>query len=530
MMLPAYAWRFLARRPAFSTALVLTLALGIGANTAMFSLARAVVLRPLPYHDPERLVFVWSHRAGAPIVHERHGILTGTDVLEWQRRATSLESVAVISSSRNNPTDALDLVTADGTERLRAAAVTPNFFELLGVTARVGRTFTSADDGEGTPLVVISHAFWERRFAGDPSVIGQTVDLLPGRGERQRYTIVGVLPAGFRFTYPLETEVWRLLPWTRVVPSRALDFEMIARLKPDVTPGQAQAELTPVAQDISRAWGLPDDFVRDQAALVETVAEHAAGEARSGVLLLAGAAGVVMLIACVNVALLLVAMLVDRRREMAVRAAIGARPGQLVAQVLTESALLGVLGAALGLMLAWLLLPVLRALVPTTLPRGDEVSLDPVVFLFAVGLAMAAALTAGLVPAWYVRGGDVQSGLLVSSAATTGDRRLRVWRHAVVAAQTGVVLVLLVGAALLLHSFWRMHRVDLGFAGGGVITMEMLLLNSKYREPARVAEFERQVMERVRALSGVAQAQRHNRRSAARRHRLRVCCPTGGRR
>jgi putative ABC transport system permease protein len=193
-----YALRLFGRRPAFSAALVLTLTLGIGANTAIFSLVRAVVLRPLPYHDPERLVFALLHRSGAPVEHERHGILTGTYVVEWQRRAPSLESLAVISSSSNNPNDALDLVSSDGAERLRAAFVTPNFFELVGVNGLVGRTFESADDGEGTPLLVISHAFWERRFGGDPSVIGRTVDLLRGRSERQRSSSVSAWSASGR--------------------------------------------------------------------------------------------------------------------------------------------------------------------------------------------------------------------------------------------------------------------------------------------------------------------------------------------
>lgn len=502
-----HALRLSTRRPFYTAALVLTLALGIGANTAIFSVVRAVLLRPLPYHEPNRLIFVWLERGESSIAHGRgHSILTGTDVREWERRATTLQSVAAISSWSHNPSATLDIATDDGAERVRGAFVTPNFFELLGVRPALGRAFDTADRTSATPLIVISEAFWRRRFGADPSVVGRTVDLIRGRDGRQRYTIVGVLPPGFRFTYPLETEVWGMLPWTRIVPSRAVEFQLVARLKPAITVAQAQGELTSIARDASRTHRLPQSTIREEQAFVESVAEHIAAEARPGMLLLVAGAGLVLLIGCVNVALLLLALVVDRHRELAVRVAIGARRSQIIRQLLVESGMLAAFGAALGIAVAWLMLPAIRALVPLTLPRGDEVSLDPVVLAFASGITVMTALLCGMAPAWHAANQNVQNGLRFSSVSATGDRRITLSRRAIVVVQVAVVLVLLVGASLLFHSFLRLQNVDLGFAGDGVITMEMRLLNPKYRQPGRVAEFQRRVMERVRALPGVEQA------------------------
>jgi putative ABC transport system permease protein len=500
-----HALRLFGRRPVLTAAIVLTLALGTGANTAIFSLVRAVLLRPLPYHEPDRLVFAWRERVSAPAPHARHGILTGTHVIEWHRRTTAFMSIAAIESWSNNPTSTLDLIAPDGAERLRGAFVTPNFFELLGVEAAVGRTFDSRDAADDDGLVVISDAFWRRRFGADPRVVGQTLDLLRGRGPRRRYTIAGVLPPGFRFTYPLETEVWGVLPWTAIAPTRALSYQMVARLAPGMDAGRAQAELTTVAQDVARGHGLPDASVRENVALVETLSEHLAAEARSGVLLLVAGAGVVMLIVCVNVALLLLALIVDRAREVALRVAIGAGRWRIVRQLLAEGALLAGIGSALGLLLAWTLMPALRALVPPIVPRGDELSLDPMVLGFAAAVAAVTAVLCGLAPAWHARR-DVQRSLRHSSPSATGDRRVAAWRRAIVVVQVAVVFVLLVAASLLLHSFWRMQQVDLGYSGEGVITMEMRLLNPKYRQRGRVAALQRALMERIRALPGVEQA------------------------
>jgi putative ABC transport system permease protein len=504
-----HALRLFARSPMFTGAVVSTLALGVGANTAIFSLVRAVLLRPLPYHEPDRLVYAWRERADRPVTHE-HGVLTGSHVLEWQERATTFESISIIDSWGPNLGPRMDLIHAGGAERLRGAFVTPNFFELLGVRAAVGRTFDSRDANATEPLVVLSDAFWRRRFGGDSAIVGRTVDLMAGRGAqrvRRTCTVLGVLPPHFRFTYPLETEIWAPMPWSRVRPSFALEFQLVGRLRPGITTGTAQAELTSILQDGDRREGrLSEASIRNNVALVETLPEHVSTEVRPGVLLLLAGAGVVMLIAWVNVALLLLALIVDRRREVAVRSAIGAAPWRIVRQLLVEGALIAAAGVALGLGLAALLMPAFRFLVPAAVPRGDEISVDPVVLAFAAGIGALTALVCGLAPGWHAHPRDVQAGLRLSSASSTADRRMMLWRRTIVATQVAVVLVLLEAAILLLHSFWRMQHVDLGFDGQGVITMEMRLLNPMYRRGGRMAEFQREVLERVRAVPGVEQA------------------------
>jgi putative ABC transport system permease protein len=502
-----HAIRFFRRRPAFTVAIVLTLGLGIGANTSIFTLVRAVLLRPLPYQEPHRLVVAWRDWSGRPSTHTGHGIFTGADVIEIHRRSTAFDSIAVVDSWGNNLRSQVDLVRPDGAERLRGAFVTPNFFELLGVRAALGRTFDSRD--VDAPLVVLSDAFWRRRFGADPSIVGLPLELTAGRGaERQpmRYLVAGVLPSRFRFTYPLETEVWGVLPWARIRPARTLEYQLLARLKPGVTADRAQAEVTPIVQDLARANGAPESYVRLQVAPVEPLTEHVTAEARPGVLLLIGAAAIVLLIACVNVALLLIALLMDRRREFALRSAIGGTRRRIVRQLFVECAMLAGAGAVLGVALTGIVVPALRAFVPTVVPRGDEISLDWLVLGFAGALAVLTAIACSLAPFGHAGSRDVQGGLRHSSGSITGDRSVISWRRAIVATQVAVVFTLLVAASLLLHSFWRMQQVDLGFQGEGVVTMEMRLLAPRYRQKGRIAEFQRQVLERIRALPGVEQA------------------------
>ena len=505
-----HALRLLLRRPLFTATVVGVLALGIGANTAIFSLVNAVLLRPLPYHDPNRLVFVWNERAGRPLSHGSHGVLTGTHVINWHEQSTSLASIAVVDSWRYNLAPKVDLVHASGAERLRGAFVTPNFFELLDVKAELGRTLESSD-GERTPqAVVLSDGFWRRRFGADPNVIGTTIDVLAGRGaprgQRLRWTIVGVLPPTFRYTYPLETEVWGVLPWTRIQPDRALQYEMIARLRDGVTPAQARADLTAIVQRFTRGYGVPEDRVRDVIAQVELAPEHLVAEARPGIMLLVAGSGVVMLIACVNVALLLLALITDRRREVAVRGALGASTLRITKQLLIESLMIAGLGGTLGCAIAWLGLPALASLVAPIAPRGDEMTIDLVALAFTAALSLGIALLCGLAPAWHTRSTDINGQLRGAGAATTVDPGMRRWRRAIVAAQVAVVFMLLTAASLLLNSFWRMQQVDLGYESSGIVTMEMRLLHPKFRQPGRMAAFQRDVIDRVRALPGVEAA------------------------
>jgi putative ABC transport system permease protein len=503
------AVRSLGRRPAFSAAVVLLLALGVGANAAVFSMVYAVVLKPIPYRDLDRLVFVWREtgtRAG-----NRHSIQTGARIHDIARHNTTLESFAVTKPWDTAIEGIVDIIRADGADRLRGASVTPNFFELLGVRAQLGRVFSSAD-GEAAPAAVISHGLWTRMFGGHAAVIGAEVRLARGNLPRTEpsYTIVGVLPPEVRFTYPRDTEIYLLLPWTRIAPERSLEYTLIARLRAGVTPQQAEAEMTAIAVNTLRSTvDLPPDamaqLIERSRALVEPMQEHVSAEVRAGAWLLAGVAALVLVIACVNIALLSMASSVDRTSELAVRAALGAGPARILRLLVVEQTVLAVLGAAAGLGVAAAALPAVRAFLPGIVPRADEVVVNGGIVLFACGLTAVAALLSSVVPATFVLGRDLLAAVK-QSAPTATDRDPRRWRSAVVGVQVAVVLVLLVGGTLLLHSFWSVQQVDLGFEGEGLLTFETRFYNPAYRRMALVAEFETQLLERVRQLAGVEAA------------------------
>jgi putative ABC transport system permease protein len=503
------AVRLLARTRGFTLTVVVILALGIGANTAVFTIVRAVLLRPLPYHEPDRLVYVWSGLETAQ--GNRHGILTGTDIADYTSRNTTLGSYAVLKSWETGLDGKLDLLRGGSAERLRGVLATPNFFDLLGVRAALGRTLLPSD-AEGEPAVVLSDALWHRTFGGDPAVIGETLTLRTGREKRGwvTYRVVGVMPASFGFTYPEDTELYVAMPWTSIAPGRALQYQLIARMKPGIAAAQAQAELTAVAKDIARSRDYPaqyrDQMIRRAAVMVEPLPEHLKSEVRPGVLLLAGVAGLVLLIACVNLGLLVLARAVDRSREFAMRSALGAGPRRLVRQLIAEGIALAAAGGITGTAAAMAAMPVLRWLVPPVVPRANEITLDVHVLAFALASTFITAVVCGLTPAWLALGRHVQSALRQSGGGATAGRALSFSRRLVVGVQVAVVLLLLVGAGLLLHSFWRMHRVDLGFDADGVVTMEMRLLNPKYRQPGRIAAFERDLLDRVRAVPGVERA------------------------
>jgi putative ABC transport system permease protein len=503
-----HAVRVLRRRPAFAICTVLLLALGIGANTAVFSVVRAVLLRPLPYADVDRLAFIWSGSDTYP--GNVHGILTGQNAIDIQRHATTLQSVALVKGWQTGLDGQIDLALPGGAERLRGAQVTPNFFELLGARAAIGHAFGSSDDA---PLAVISDSLWRRGFNRDASVIGRDMAFAAGRSERHttRYTIVGVLPPEFRYTYPRETEVYLLLPWRQINYDRGLEYQMIARLKPDVAVGRAQAELTAIAKNVVRTYKNPrgsdlDDVLARTSALVEPVTVHLQAEVRPGILLLAAVAALVLLIACVNLGLLVLARTVDRRGELGLRAALGASPFRIVSQLVAESAVLSVAGGAVGLGTAAMAEPLLRSLMPPVVPRADQIGIDPVVVSFSLGLMAMTAVICGIVPAMFVLRRDLLDSVRRVAGSSTGDRAILAWRRTTVAVQVAFVVLLLVGSGLLLRSFWRLQQVDLGFDAPDVITMEIRLLNPAYRVPGRVAAFERDLLDRLREVPGVTRA------------------------
>ena len=323
----------LRRRPGFSAAIIFLLALGIGANTAVFSLVYAVVLKPLPYRDLDRLIYVW--RGPETRRGNQHSIQTGSRIHDIARHNTTLESFAVTKPWDTAIEGIVDVIRTDGADRLRGVSVTPNFFELLGVNAQAGRVFSSRDT-DATPVAVISHGLWMRMFGGAPHALGARLKL--GRGRMPRadppYTIVGILPREMRFTYPRDTEIYLLLPWTRIAPEGSLEYTVIARLRDGVTPAQAEAEMTAIAVNSLRANRrmAPDvlaQMIARTRALIEPMQDHVAAEVRAGAWLLTGVAALVLVIACVNIALLSLAGGVDRTGELALRTA---HPGQRVSR------------------------------------------------------------------------------------------------------------------------------------------------------------------------------------------------------
>jgi putative ABC transport system permease protein len=492
------------RAPFFTAGVVAVLALGIGANGAVFSILRAVLLQPLPYRSPNRVVMLWQ----APNRSDnwRRGT-TSTVVTAWHDQSGDvLEDVASLKLAPNNLDAQFDVVLADRAERLRGALVSPNFFDLLGVAAERGRVFTPSDEAAGArDLIVLSHALWQRDFGGDASVVGRTLSLTPGRAAARSFTVVGVLPAAFRFTYPQETEIWLLQPWSEIRASdgRAIEFNgAVARLEPGVTLEQAQARMAavgmrPVSQDTAPA---DRQIVR-----LEPVSTWVMGEVRPSLLLLGGVALLLLLITCATVANAFFVRVTERQRELAVRTALGASRAGLVRLLLAEGAVVCVGGALAGTLLAVSAGPVLRALIPAAVPRGDTIGADTTIVAFGIVASIVAIVFATVLPAWRSSRFDVASTLKRAATTASADRSSALWRQSMLGLEAGIATALLVSAALLLVSFWRLNHVPLGFDGDKVLTVEMRLLDRKFRAPGAVPNFQDAVVARVAAIPGVAE-------------------------
>ena len=480
-----FALRTLRTNPGFAAAAVLTLGLGIGANTALFSVVDAVLLSPLPYTAPERLVQIWS---SSP-----HGIarnsMSPADFFDLRDEAVArgvLESMGGYVDG-----DAFTLTGRGEPIRVTGAMVTTGLFDVLGVQAASGRTFVQAD-GEGDALVVVlSDALWRTRFGASPSVVGGSVTL-----DARAYTIAGVMPAGFAFPSP-EAQLWVPLAGSWRSASRSAHFlDVVGRLAQGVRPDAALALLRDAALRLeaeypasNKGWGVT----------LVPLHEGVTGGARRPLLVLLAAVGCVLLIACANVASLLLARGTVRIRELAVRAALGATRARVARQLLTESAVIGVLGGAAGLLIAYWSLLALRGAGGFDLPRFDEVRLDARVLAVATAAALLTGLAAGLVPAWRVARTDPIETLRGGRAATPGGARLRAL---LVAAEIALTLALMIGAGLLVRSMARLGQVDTGLRADGVLLAEIGLPTAVYSPPARATFFDAAVHE-IRTIPGV---------------------------
>jgi len=489
-----YGARMLMKKPGFTLIAVITLALGIGANTAIFSVVYAVLLRPLPYPESDRLVLLWTRL-------EKIGLeqnwVSEPEVLDFREQSQLFESFGVVSGTSF-------ILTGAEPEQVNGAEVSTNFFSVLRTKIAAGRDFSPEEERPGAPVVaILSHSFWQNHFGGQQSVLGSTINL-----SGKPATVVGVLPAGFALMVPQEAlvpgnvDVW--VPYAEDYAKKDRDshgLTLIARMKKGVTLAQAQEEMNGIAGRLYEQYykhtGFEVKVVSLQGDLVKKM--------RPALLVLLAAVGFVLLIACANVANLLLGRATSREKELAIRAAMGAGRVRLVRQLLTESVLLALLGGIAGVMLAVWGVQALLALSPADLPRLDQVSIDARVLVFTFAVAALTGILFGLAPAVKASRINLTQTLKEGSRSVAGGGSHRL-RRLIVVVEIALSLVLLVGAGLLMRSFFRLMRVDPGFDPHNVLTMKVQVPRSKYKDGPAVANFYQQLLEKIRALPGVESA------------------------
>jgi putative ABC transport system permease protein len=490
-----YALRMLRRSPAFTIAAVLTLALGIGANTAIFSVIDAALLRPLPYPQPDRLVMLYG-RAQA----QENSELSPATFLDFRRQSRALD----LAGYRQSP---FNVTGQDRPERIAGAVVTPDFFGVLGIRAQLGRTLTPELDKPGSPrTVVLSYALWQRRYGASPEVLGRQIVL-----DGEPRTVVGVMPPFFQ--YPPESDLWTAARFA--VPEHILRpgldqsnvrdshyFDTIGRLRPGVSLAQAQAEANTIARRLKQQYG--SDEEASSAALV-TLRDDLIGEARPALMILLGAVGLLLAIACANVANILLARGAARQKEIAVRAALGAGRARLVRQFLTESILLAVAGGGLGIGLAYAGLRPLHALLQEDVLAHAALRLDTRVLVFTTLISLASGILFGLFPALHLSGSRALGGTLKEGGrGSSGGVRAHRTRSVLVATEVALAAVLLVGAGLLIRSFSRLLGVSEGFRAERVLSLRLSLPEARYPAPGDRARFVTRTLESIAVLPGVA--------------------------
>ena len=483
-----FVFRSVARRPGFTAAVLLTLGLGIGANTAIFSVVNGVLLNPLPFEAADRLV--------TPNVMSTRGFYISTSIpnyYDWKDQSRSFEAFGAYRG------DNAVLTGLDRPEVVRARQVLGDFFEVLGVDAAIGRTITAEESEPGAPAIAtVSHGFWENRLGGDPAVLGRTLIL-----SDQPFEIIGVMPEGFGFPSPADDVYLPMgyfserLAWNSRRSSSGT--RAIGRLLPGVSIEQAQTDLSRITQAIREG----EDETAAAPELV-SVSDLYVGDVRTPVWILMGAVGFVLLIACANVANLLLARGEGRQRELAVRAAMGAKRNRVIRQLLTESLVLGLSGGILGVALASLAVRAMVRSLPDTIPAflTSRIAIDPTVLGFTFALALATGLIFGFVPAWRSSSPNLVS--MLKEGGPAGSSRAREgMRSALVVAEVALSLLLLTGAGLLIKSLDELHQVDKGFDETNVLTLRVPLSESKYTEEGMWQSFQDDLLQRVRALPGV---------------------------
>jgi putative ABC transport system permease protein len=488
-----YGLRMLWRNPGFTSVAVLALALGIGANSAIFSVVNTVLLKPLPYPHPAQLVMLWENATHLGFPKDTP---SPANFLDWRRQSTVFTGMAALDTKNFN------LTGVGEPERLDGWRVSANLFDLLGVQPRLGRGFLPEEDTPGTHVVILSHGLWERRFGSDPQIIGRALNL---NGES--YSVVGVMPRGIEVPTP---DNWKGELWVPIAfPSEEAQLrgshylEVIARMKPGVALKQAQAEMETVAARLAQQY--PETNTR-VGTVVNPLHEELVGKIRPALLLLLGAVGFVLLIACANVANLLLARAAVRQKEIALRLALGASRSRLTRQFLTESVLLATVGAGVGLLVAFAGLRILKTFIPDTISQADSIGLDAKVLVFTALVAVVTGLIFGLAPATQASNFSLNETLKEGGRdAAGGGKGVRI-RGLLVIAEVAVSFVLLIGAGLLINSFLHLRNLDPGFRADHLLTAKIDLPELKYRDENQRIPFLDEVLRRVNALPGVQSA------------------------
>ena len=497
----SYAVRTSLRTPGFTIVAVLTLALGIGANTAIFSVVNGVLLRPLPYPNAREVVEVYSTSSG-----ETKGAHSAGDFLEVQRETRTLATLAAYRE------DALT-IAAPGADaaRVTGTLVTAGYFDVFGTRAELGRAFSYGVDAKPSePVVVLSHTEWAQQFASDRGIVGRRI-----RINGVVHTVAGVMPASF--AYPAGAKAWVLS--AKPVPTPPLDiegdlledrevhyFKAVGRLAPEVTVTQAQSELDAIARDQARRLPASNG---GRGIAIEPLQERVVGDVREALYMLLYSVGIVLLIACANIASLLLVRATGRRREIAIRVALGAARGRVIRQLLTESLLLGIAGAAAGLLVGTWAIALLLRLMPDGLPRAREITLDARVAAFTVGISLVCAVLFGLVPALQASRVDATGGLREAERGSSTARVRARTRSLLVVAEIALTLVLLVSAGLLTNSFIRLANVDPGFLVDPVTIVSLPLPQSTYPDGKRQADFYQRIADAIRSNPQVQSAAIH---------------------
>jgi putative ABC transport system permease protein len=489
-----YGARLLRKAPGFCVLAMAALALGMGATTAIFSVVYAVLLKPLPFREPERLLVIWEKN---PSQNRYKMFVAPVTFLEWRKQSREMEGMAAFWDDRitltGGPNGHID------PEELRCQRVTADLFPLLGVQPVAGRAFRAEEDQPGhTNFVLLSHSLWERRFGGDPALPGKAIRL-----RDQAYTVLGVLPPGFSLL-TRDVDLWiplGLSPTGRAAKSRLLN--VIGRLRSGTPEGRARAEMETIGSRLEQAY---PELNRGWRPSLFGLQSEMTGNVRQALWVLLGAVGFLLLMACVNVANLLLARGANRRREIAVRLAMGAGRSRIVAQLLSESMILAIGGGVLGMLLAVSGVGPLARLAQASIPRLAEAKVDAHLFLFALFISLATGILFGIAPAWQISGANLNEALTEGGRGGTTGRSGRLLGNALVVVEVALALLVLIGAGLLLRSFLRLRSVDPGFQPSGVLTMRVPLGGSLNSARVRRAAFFQQVLDRLAALPGVQSA------------------------